>query len=326
MSDQAPSTSRRHALREGVVRVGQFLTSAYTDLPLGTAIIVSACVVIHFLNIFTKDLAWTSKGCLAAWAYLKAPVANFHRLFANQFLHVGIFHLVLNILAFPSFAAPIERDIGTFQFLHVIFLWSFINSFLYVLLGSILGLITLTGWGTACSAGLSGLIFSALTVEAVLERGIFTPRRIFGREIAGVAYPWIIFGIAAIITPWASFIGHLSGILGGMLYAYHLLDFLLLPSRFIAALQSARIFSALTARSNYHEAPGGVALPTNANELPSTGGAASSRGGLFSKVRSAFGGARYTPVGNPPLSPDDDNDPLLWEDDEPDLEDNVEQP
>ncbi|PRP73882.1 hypothetical protein PROFUN_16476 [Planoprotostelium fungivorum] len=83
--------------------------------------------------------------------------------------------------------------------------------------------------GTNCSIGFSGILFAILTVicnnrqqETTSFFGFFS--------VPSKWFPWLILLFIELLSPGTSFVGHLSGILVGLLYVYRLLN-LLIPSR-----------------------------------------------------------------------------------------------
>ncbi|KAI8826810.1 uncharacterized protein EV422DRAFT_11677 [Fimicolochytrium jonesii] len=307
----------------------QKITLYFTSLTLGTTIIIGLCVFIHLLNIL---FSLTDNFCLQSPAYFSSPLSSFPKLFTNHFTHTDIFHLIGNMFVFPAVAGPLERDLGTFQFLHAVgIILALVASFLYIIVGGVIGVI-IKAIGQQCSLGLSGLIFALMTVEAWQGRPPFEHVHIGSWEILGHYLPWIIFGISSIIYPWSSFVGHLTGILAGILYGMGFLDILLLRPRQLAALRDARIFSGLTRRRNFVDTQGSVALPTtspggSARVLNPFGGSSSapnhksttSGSGFFNNFTrngsQARGGPSYTSLSDDALL-NSDNDPLLW-DEEP---------
>ncbi|KAJ3172987.1 hypothetical protein HDU88_004446 [Geranomyces variabilis] len=305
------------ALRSGV--------SGYRQLPPATGLVIALVLAIELVSLIFSGLP--DSACLSARGYLSSPLLGILRLFSNHFVHIGVLHVILNALTWPVFAVPAETALGTVQFAHILLVLAVVDSALYVVLGLFLGLFV-DEWGTDCSAGLSTLIFSFLTIEACQSRGIFETLHIGTFQIPGPAFPMIIFGISSMIFPTASFVGHLSGLLGGYLFAFKVLDRLHLPTRILNTLENGRLFAHVSRWQTFVPHPAALSLPTHSRDLP---------GSSNFSLSNPFGrpiSARYAPVNNPidggaselgantndDEDDDDsnvnDNDPLMWDDDE----------
>ncbi|KAJ3019562.1 hypothetical protein HKX48_001989 [Thoreauomyces humboldtii] len=169
-----PGPQRRLTLRERATAfaatAARHVLATLATLPSGTVFVLLLCLGLHILSYPFSFLG--NAGCLAANAYISSPISNVLKLLSNHFLHVGWWHLIMNSMAWPSFAVPLEQELGTYQFMHVILLLSLVSSFIYVLVGAFFGLM-ITQFGAACSEGLSALIFALLTIEASHARGLF---------------------------------------------------------------------------------------------------------------------------------------------------------
>ncbi|KAJ3175435.1 hypothetical protein HDU87_006255 [Geranomyces variabilis] len=316
-------TRANAALRSGI--------ASYRQLPPTTMLVIGLVLAIELVSLIFSGLP--ESACLSARGYLASPLLGIVRLFSNHFVHVGVLHVILNSLTWPVFAVPAETALGTAQFAHVVLVLAAVDSALYVILGLFLGLFV-DGFGTACSAGLSTLIFSFLTIEACQSRGIFETLHIGTFQIPGPAFPAIIFGISSMIFPTASFVGHLSGLLGGYLFAFKILDRLLLPARILNTLENGRLFAQVSRWQTFVPHPAALSLPTHSRDLP---------GSSNFSLSNPFGrpiSARYAPVNNPiggggatseigtedASSNNGDNDPLMWDEDEIIVEGNAHGP
>ncbi|KAI8908739.1 hypothetical protein DFJ77DRAFT_473152 [Powellomyces hirtus] len=322
-SPTGPPPTARQTLPQ---RIGSNIKSGLRSLIINARTLppTTGLVILISLLLQLLSFVWTSlpeTGCLASRAYLHSPIISFPRLLVNHFVHVGIWHVVLNSFSWPVFAIPAEQMLGSVQFGHLIVVLAGVSSALYVLLSAFFGLM-INGFARACTAGLSGLIFSLMTIEASHQRGLFERLHIGNYEIPSMAFPWIVFGISSIFFPTASFFGHMSGILAGTLYAYGMLDFLLLPARFLDVLENGRLCGCVVRWPTFIPHPAALALPTNSRDsAPSSAGAG--RFGFSNPFRGGGGGAsaRYAPINNPIGAADDsdnDNDPLLWDEEEDD--------
>ncbi|KAI9092099.1 hypothetical protein DFS34DRAFT_309617 [Phlyctochytrium arcticum] len=320
----ARSQSRRELLGQKLLSSASFIASGFNNVSFGSASILLLCVIFHVINHLTTDFALSRKGCLDAWMFIKSPFAQFPTLLAHHFVHTSIINLVLNGIAFPAFAVPLEKEVGSLQFLYMCIIFGFISSFVFVGLGAFLQLFIETG----CVSGLSSLAFTFLTINAFSAQSSFTPQRILGRDMTNAMYPWLILLILFIFMPWSSTIGNLSGIVVGILYARNMLKLFMLSPHVVERFENVRGISSLARMSSYKPVAGNLQLPTNdfQSSIPGPSRPSQSRG-LFGKVRGAFGGrTSYTPVGQSSADNDFGEDPLLWEEEDPRLSEDFEQP
>lgn len=139
----------------------------------------------------------------AAWRGLVWQ-GEYWRLFTAMFLHIGPVHLVWNIVAGFSWAAPFERAVGPWRFL-----------FIYVLSGLAGSAASVIGHD-AVSAGASGALFGLVGGVIVLQR------KVFGSWSEVWARPeqrrnLVMIGLWLAIGPIMGFdsFAHLGGMLAG---------------------------------------------------------------------------------------------------------------
>jgi membrane associated rhomboid family serine protease len=115
------------------------------------ALIGANCFVFVLMALNGVSVFDPSTADLVAWGAEYAPktlAGEWWRLFSSQFVHVGIFHLALNMCAFAYIAQTAERAIGNVNFL-----------LLYLVSGLAGGLLALHFDPLAVHAGASGAIF-----------------------------------------------------------------------------------------------------------------------------------------------------------------------
>lgn len=131
---------------------------------------------------------------------------QYWRLLTPIFLHIGIFHLLVNMFALRILGGDIESLFGTMRFLIV------------YLVAGIGGTMASMLFNSSISAGASGAIFGLIGAEAVflyLNRqtlGLFGEERL--RSLLGIIVINVLFGIA---VPGIDNAGHIGGLLIGML-------------------------------------------------------------------------------------------------------------
>jgi len=138
---------------------------------------------------------------LSQWPVL-VDAGQWWRLVTAAFLHVGPFHLVLNMLALLVFGAELERALGRGRFLALYFL-------------SILGgatAIQLFGDPLVPVAGASTALYGLLGGLGVL----LISRR---QDLRGLVTLLVINVLISVLVPGISILGHVGGFVAGALAA-----------------------------------------------------------------------------------------------------------
>ncbi len=134
------------------------------------------------------------------------------RLFTAMFLHIGVFHLLVNMYALNALGPLVEGYFGHRRFLAI------------YLLGGLLGSLASYAFSDAISAGASGAIFGlagATTVYFLRYRDNFGKRgRAILQNMLFVIGINLVFGLS---VPGIDNWGHMGGLVGGALLAWGLL-------------------------------------------------------------------------------------------------------
>ena len=179
--------------------------------------VVSLLSVIHFLGILagTDGVLSPSAHCLGVADALRSVFECLHRVFTSPLFHGSMLHLGLNMAAFcGGMAQTFECErLGSLRFAVLLVVLSFIGGTFTLILrvfGEALGLL-----GPACGAGFSGVLFGLVTLEATGPGA--TEQNFFGVvHVPGWAYPIVAFLAASLLMPNADSVGHLGGILAGV--------------------------------------------------------------------------------------------------------------
>ncbi|MGY1746326.1 rhomboid family intramembrane serine protease [Blastococcus sp. SYSU D00695] len=124
------------------------------------------------------------------------------RLITSAFLHIGIAHLALNMLALLLFGSELERALGW---------WRYLSVYLLSALGGSVA-IQLFGEPFQAVAGASGAIWGlmgAFAVLALTQRG----------DVRGIVTLLVINLAISVLVPGISLLGHLGGLLVGFVTA-----------------------------------------------------------------------------------------------------------
>ena len=183
------------------------------------SIITYSIIAINIIIFILEEIAWWSTNNLVAfnfWAHF-TPITlqQPRRLFTAIFLHFGIIHLAMNMLALHNLWSVIEKIFWKWKYL-LIYLFSGITGNL-----AVFGIESVTG-NYSLSAGASGAIFwilgayLAITVITSKEnKWIFNSKHVISTIIYALA-PW--FFIA-----WISLTAHVWWLVGWFIISYVLI-------------------------------------------------------------------------------------------------------
>jgi membrane associated rhomboid family serine protease len=164
------------------VNVAMFLVTA------GSAAVVGASPLDNYLSPVFGDLS--------QWPIF-VQSGEWWRLITAAFLHVGLLHLVLNMLALLVFGAELERQLGR---------WRFLGIYLIAVLGGAAA-IQLLGDPVRPVAGASTAIYGLLGALGVL----MLARR---QDVRGLL-TLLVINVLISFLPGVSLLGHLGGLVAG---------------------------------------------------------------------------------------------------------------
>lgn len=158
----------------------------------------------------------------------------------------------MNMLSFVGIGAWLEIKMGTLYFFLTILFSTVLTNGLYIGICFFLAAITHRDqWLFYSSIGFSGVIFTL----AVLESHSSPPnatRSIMGMcQVPSRAYPWVLLIIIQLMLPHISFVGHLSGLLVGILQSYGCIAFLFPSAALLNKLEGSSACACLTRFPQY---------------------------------------------------------------------------
>jgi len=177
-----------------------------TPLLLDINILIFALMAISGVNILLPDTQ-----SLLSWGANFRPLTldgEWWRLITNCFLHIGIFHLLMNMYALLYIGVLLEPLLGKIRFLSA-----------YLLTGITASVASLWWHGLTVSAGASGAIFGmygvflAMLTTNLIEK---TARKALLTSIAVFVGYNLLFGLKGGIDNAA----HIGGLLGGIIIGY----------------------------------------------------------------------------------------------------------
>lgn len=173
--------------------------------------------------------------CLSVQAVLKWK--EYERLFLSAFEHADDIHLYYNMLSFLAKGRTLERHFGSPYFAYLLSVFTVLTSVTYVGLEVLLSEIFHDkGYYKICAVGFSGVIFALKVLTThYWETG---HRRYFGMRVSAKYAVWVELLAIQLMVPNASFVGHLAGILVGVMYTQGPLKFLMdLPVKLFESVE-----------------------------------------------------------------------------------------
>ncbi|KAM9981182.1 hypothetical protein ACTFIY_003508 [Dictyostelium cf. discoideum] len=179
-------------------------TNGYLDtLPLMTRFFFILCVILFLIQIILQIQIFSI--CFSPKLLSMDFINNFYKMIISNFFHLNLLHILFNMLSFIPLGTVLERNkFGMGYYLDI--------GYSYY----------------SCSVGFSGCIFALLTIHCFNDNLV----SLYGvTRIPAKLYPWAILIITNFILPMTSFVGHLSGILIGILYMKGYLNCFILSER-----------------------------------------------------------------------------------------------
>ncbi len=139
------------------------------------------------------------------------------RLLGSAFVHAGDMHLYYNMSSLLWKGVQIELVSGSAAFASMVGALLVLSHALFVALGVLLGPATgiYPAAFSTCAVGFSAVLFA---LKVVLNDGSPTHTYVFGMAVPTKYAAWAELVVASLISPRASFVGHLAGILAGYLW------------------------------------------------------------------------------------------------------------
>ncbi|WP_294560775.1 rhomboid family intramembrane serine protease [uncultured Traorella sp.] len=175
-------------------------------LPKVTFAFMVICVVVFLLINFLAFIPGDEvTAAIMAGAYYKMNVIGafeYWRLLTSGFVHIDMWHLLMNMIALMNLGPVIERRLKRSQYI-ITMLVSIIVGNLFVLIGD----------GNTVTVGISGGLFGLLGVYSVIlfsEGGYKNPR------VLSSYISTLVINIFISMMPNISLLGHLGGFISGL--------------------------------------------------------------------------------------------------------------
>jgi membrane associated rhomboid family serine protease len=164
----------------------------------GASLIIAACVAVFLLQVVQPDLEarFSMVGALVA-----GPGAEWYRLVTSMFLHFGLMHLAMNMLAVWIYGLEVERAEGSVRT---------VGAFLATgLVGGAAAFLWHSPFATV--AGASGGVFGLLGVALILTVRAGRP----AQPLLGLLAVNLVIGL---VVPNISLAAHAGGFVAGVAY------------------------------------------------------------------------------------------------------------
>nr|DBA26070.1 TPA: hypothetical protein GDO54_010371 [Pyxicephalus adspersus] len=151
---------------------------------------------------------------------------DWERFLLSPFHHADDWHLYFNMVSLLWKGTKLERRLGSVQFAIIIAVFSQLIGVVYVLVQLLLAeCINDPSYNMQCAVGFSGVLFALKVLNNHYHPGGST--YVFGFQVPNKYACWAELVAIHILSPGTSFVGHLSGILVGLLYTHGPLEWIL---------------------------------------------------------------------------------------------------
>ncbi|XP_002966977.2 rhomboid-like protein 14, mitochondrial [Selaginella moellendorffii] len=182
--------------------------------PVTAALILANVIVYLRPGSLHEVLPSIEEVCLSPYLVLR----NFDvkRLLLSAFYHVDEAHLFYNMISLLWKGVQLEGRMGSPKFASMVALLLGMSHGLMVLLGTLVSTLTDSPAPyTSCAVGFSALLFA---LKVVLNHNSPANAIVYGFVVPARFAAWAELVLVQMFMPGASFLGHLSGILAGLLY------------------------------------------------------------------------------------------------------------
>ncbi|GAA6235758.1 rhomboid-related protein 4 [Lates japonicus] len=139
------------------------------------------------------------------------------RLVLSPLHHADDWHLYFNMVSFIWKGIRLERRLGGAWFLYLLSVFSLLTGLVYLVLEAALTELTQDpSYSMSCAVGFSGVLFALKVLCNHYHPGGVT--NVMGMPVSNHYASWVELVLIHITSPGTSFVGHLAGILVGLLY------------------------------------------------------------------------------------------------------------
>lgn len=152
--------------------------------------------------------------------------SDWERLLFSPFHHADDWHLYFNMVSLLWKGTKLEKRLGSVPFAVIIAVFSQLIGVVYVLVQLLLAeFMKDPTYKMQCAVGFSGVLFALKVLNNHYHPGGST--NVFGLQVPNKYACWAELVAIHMLSPGTSFVGHLSGILVGLLYIHGPLKWIL---------------------------------------------------------------------------------------------------
>lgn len=165
--------------------------------------------------LFLKPMQHLLSVCISVHeAYYQS---DWKRLIFSPFHHADDWHLYFNMVSLLWKGKKLEPRLGSAWFAYILAVFSVLTGVIYILLEAILAeLMEDIRYRMQCAVGFSGVLFALKVLNNHYHPGGVTV--VMGFPIPNKYSCWVELIAIHFISPGSSFVGHLAGILVGLMY------------------------------------------------------------------------------------------------------------
>ncbi|KAL4648499.1 rhomboid-related protein 4 isoform X1 [Arapaima gigas] len=176
---------------------------------------VTLAVLALNVYLYLVPLASASQACVSVHqAYWQG---DWRRLLLSPLHHVDDWHLYFNMASLLWKGSHLERRLGGVWFSYLLATFSLFTGVVYLLLAVCLSeLMQDFSYSMQCAVGFSGVLFALKVVNNHYNLGGVT--YVMNIPVSNKIACWVELVAIHVFSPGTSFLGHLAGILVGLLY------------------------------------------------------------------------------------------------------------
>ena len=172
---------------------------------------------------------------------------EYYRILSAAFVHGGILHIFMNMSSLLQLGMDMEVQFGSLQFLFLS-LWSVVLvGIIYLGLSYVLSFPMGPKQLTSSAVGYSGVLFCYAVVEA--NHTTESSRSLFGIvSVPAKLMPFVLLVLLQVVLPGISMMGHLAGVIVGLLAVFGGLDVFMPSEACYEAMESSPQLAGLISR------------------------------------------------------------------------------
>ena len=180
--------------------------------------------------LFVATIFWREPTtfCLAPLRFgLENWAHSLFTLLISSYAHLSFFHIFFNMSVWVFYGGLFERKWGSAKFATNILIAGLATNVIHLIISKMFSYLPIFSFYVfdmlvnTCSLGVSGVLFFLISVDCFdPELPPNSGQQIFGlMPVPKRYYPWIMLALMQLMIKNVSFLGHLSGLILGLMYA-----------------------------------------------------------------------------------------------------------